>query len=213
MSASPQTQAILLLTVAFTKPDVAGANPLSKGEWARLALWLRDHGLYLGSLLKGDLPSLLAGWMDGSVSVARLQALLGRGAALGFALEKWQRAGLWVLTCSDPDYPERCTTASLGCAGRPLRRRQQEPPRPAASRSSARVTPAKKTLASPPSSGKRRPARAIRSSPAARAASTRPPCSAPSPARAPPSACCRKVSSNRRRRPTTGSTSWRATWR
>ena len=50
---------------------------------------------------------LLAGWIDGSVSLARLQALLGRGAALGFAMEKWQRAGLWILTRSDADYPDR----------------------------------------------------------------------------------------------------------
>ena len=107
MHLTPHAQAVVLLTVAFDKSDGAGANPLSKGEWARLALWLKDHGLDPGTLLKGDLASLLAGWMDGSVSVARLQALLGRGAALGFALEKWQRAGLWLLTRSDPDYPER----------------------------------------------------------------------------------------------------------
>jgi predicted Rossmann fold nucleotide-binding protein DprA/Smf involved in DNA uptake len=38
---------------------------------------------------------------------ARLQALLARGAALGLALEKWQRAGLWVRTRGDPEYPDR----------------------------------------------------------------------------------------------------------
>ena len=37
----------------------------------------------------------------------RVQALLNRGAALGLALEKWERAGLWLLTRSDPDYPKR----------------------------------------------------------------------------------------------------------
>ncbi|CCG08267.1 DNA-processing protein DprA [Pararhodospirillum photometricum] len=50
---------------------------------------------------------MLAGFLDRTISVARLRALLGRGAALGLALEKWQRAGLWVMTRSDPDYPER----------------------------------------------------------------------------------------------------------
>ena len=32
---------------------------------------------------------------------------MSRGATLALALEKWQRAGLWVMTRSDPDYPER----------------------------------------------------------------------------------------------------------
>ena len=34
-------------------------------------------------------------------------ALLSRSPALALALEKWQRAGLWVITRSDPDYPAR----------------------------------------------------------------------------------------------------------
>ena len=37
----------------------------------------------------------------------RVEALLDRGAALGLALEKWERAALWVMTRSDPDYPDR----------------------------------------------------------------------------------------------------------
>ncbi|HMQ77518.1 MAG TPA: DNA-processing protein DprA [Flavobacteriales bacterium] len=31
--------------------------------------------------------------------------LLDRGAQIGFLLDKWQRAGLWVITRSSPDYP------------------------------------------------------------------------------------------------------------
>jgi len=46
---------------------------------------------------------------------------LGRGAlisalALGFATEQWQRAGLWVVTRSDPDYP-RDRFKKIGRAG------------------------------------------------------------------------------------------------
>ena len=36
-----------------------------------------------------------------------MSSLLGRGMALGIALEKWERAGLWVVARSDEDYPER----------------------------------------------------------------------------------------------------------
>jgi predicted Rossmann fold nucleotide-binding protein DprA/Smf involved in DNA uptake len=107
MHLTTQAQAVMLLAVSFGKSDSAGAKPLSNGEWARFSVWLKDHDLEPASLLKGNVQSLLAGWIDRSVSVPRIQALLDRGAALGLAIERWQRAGLWVLTRSDPDYPER----------------------------------------------------------------------------------------------------------
>ena len=107
MHLTPQAQAVMLLTVSFGKSDSPDGKPLSNNEWARFAIWMKDHGLEPAALLKGDLDALLAGWMDRTVTVARLRALLGRGAALGLSLEKWQRAGLWVLTRSDPEYPER----------------------------------------------------------------------------------------------------------
>jgi predicted Rossmann fold nucleotide-binding protein DprA/Smf involved in DNA uptake len=44
---------------------------------------------------------------DRTVTVHRIESLLGRGGALGLALEKWERAGLWLMTRSDADYPER----------------------------------------------------------------------------------------------------------
>ncbi|MYE01052.1 MAG: DNA-processing protein DprA [Alphaproteobacteria bacterium] len=50
---------------------------------------------------------MLYGWEDRTVTRERLRALLNRGAALGLSLERWERAGLWVLTRSDSDYPER----------------------------------------------------------------------------------------------------------
>ena len=45
--------------------------------------------------------------MDRGITQDRIEYLLGRGGALGLALEKWQRAGLWVLTRSDAEYPDR----------------------------------------------------------------------------------------------------------
>ena len=44
MSASPQTQAILLLTVAFTKPAPGDPEPLTPAEWGRFAAWLKRSG-------------------------------------------------------------------------------------------------------------------------------------------------------------------------
>lgn len=107
MHLTPQSQAIMLLTVSFGKSNSSDGKPLSNNEWARFAIWLKDRGLDPAALLKGDLDVLLGGWIDRTVSAARLRALLGRGAALGLSLEKWQRAGLWVVTRSEPEYPER----------------------------------------------------------------------------------------------------------
>ena len=107
MYLTPQAQAVMLLTVSFGKSDPTKAKPLSNNEWERFAIWLKDHDLEPASLLKGNLQALLDGWIDRSVSLARLEQLMGRGAALGLSLEKWQRAGLWILTRSDPEYPER----------------------------------------------------------------------------------------------------------
>ncbi|HYN79676.1 MAG TPA: DNA-processing protein DprA [Lamprocystis sp. (in: g-proteobacteria)] len=56
-------------------------------------------------LLVGNLDESLSGWTDKKIDHNRLRGLLDRGSALAFATEKWLRAGLWVLTRSDPDYP------------------------------------------------------------------------------------------------------------
>ena len=107
MNLSKQEQAILLLTVSFGANDPKSAKPLSKGEWSRFVIWLKEHGLEPSSLLTGNVKSQLSSLLDKSISSDRIQALLERGTTLGLALEKWERAGLWVMTRSDPDYPER----------------------------------------------------------------------------------------------------------
>ncbi len=104
MNVSLQTQAVMLLTVPFRKD---GAKPLSIREWARFALWLKDHDLEPSQFLKGDPKSLLSNWMDKTITLERVESLLDRGGALGLALEKWQRTGLWIITRSEVDYPER----------------------------------------------------------------------------------------------------------
>ncbi len=37
----------------------------------------------------------------------RLELLLGRGVQLGFAVEEWQCQGIWIISRSDADYPDR----------------------------------------------------------------------------------------------------------
>ena len=107
MDITPQTQAVLLLTAYFSKPAEGSPRPLSPTEWGRLAHWLKERGVSPDILL-GEEPGLtLAGFEDRNVSVDRIRYLIGRAGALGLALEKWQRAGLWVVTRSDVEYPPR----------------------------------------------------------------------------------------------------------
>jgi predicted Rossmann fold nucleotide-binding protein DprA/Smf involved in DNA uptake len=105
MGVSDQAQAVLLLTSHLAKSDRGEPRPLSAREWSRLAFWLRDHGLQPANLLSDDPRRLLSGWMDRSVTRDRIEYLLGRGGALGLALERWQRAGLWILARGDSEYP------------------------------------------------------------------------------------------------------------
>ena len=107
MQSTDQTSAALLLTSSFGKSAGTPVKPLSINEWARLTTWLKDRGLRPSSLLAGDFRNLLRDWPEKTVTLSRLEGLLDRGVALASALEKWQRAGLWILTRSDPEYPYR----------------------------------------------------------------------------------------------------------
>ena len=107
MEVTRETEAVMLLNVSFGKSEAAKAKPLTPVEWGEFAGWLKDQALGPGDLLNCNLANALEHWEHPKLTVERLHALLNRGAALGFALEKWQRAGLWVVTRSDADYPRR----------------------------------------------------------------------------------------------------------
>ncbi|PID43795.1 MAG: DNA processing protein DprA [Proteobacteria bacterium] len=104
---SSTAQATLLLTSYFSKASSETAKPLGNAEWGRFALWLKDKSITPADLLVTDPKALLQGWHDARISADRIIALLNRGHSLALAMEKWQRAGLWVVTRSDPEYPKR----------------------------------------------------------------------------------------------------------
>jgi predicted Rossmann fold nucleotide-binding protein DprA/Smf involved in DNA uptake len=108
MSTSLQTQAVLLMTVWFSKAAKDEPKPLTPAEWGRFAAWLKSQERSPEALMtSADPADCLQGWLDRSITPDRIRYLLGRSGALGLALEKWQRAGLWVMTRSDADYPSR----------------------------------------------------------------------------------------------------------
>jgi predicted Rossmann fold nucleotide-binding protein DprA/Smf involved in DNA uptake len=129
MSVDTQTQAILLLTAHLGTSAQVDAKPLKPGEWGRFASWLHAEGKRPEELLEsGDAQSMLNGWSDQSISQDRVLKLLGRAAALGMVLEKWERAGLWVIVRSHPDYPAKLKkrlgpdspAVLIGCGNRRL---------------------------------------------------------------------------------------------
>ena len=125
---SATAQATLLLTSYFSKTSSEDAKPLTNAEWGRFALWLKEKSTTPADLLVSDPKDLLHGWYDARISVDRIVQLLNRGHSLAIAMEKWQRAGLWVVTRSDPEYPwrlkQRLKTDSppvlFGCGNRAL---------------------------------------------------------------------------------------------
>lgn len=104
---SPTAQATLLLTSHFSKTSSETTKPLNNTEWGRFALWLKERSTTPADLLVADPKTLLQGWHDARISAERIIELLNRGYSLALAMEKWQRAGLWVVTRSDPEYPKR----------------------------------------------------------------------------------------------------------
>ncbi|MAE92606.1 MAG: DNA processing protein DprA [Pelagibaca sp.] len=104
---SPTAQVTLLLTSYFSKVSANNAKPLSIAEWGRFAWWLKEKSATPADLLKPESRSLLQSWHDTSIGTDRILELLDRGHSLALAMEKWQRAGLWVVTRSDPEYPTR----------------------------------------------------------------------------------------------------------
>jgi predicted Rossmann fold nucleotide-binding protein DprA/Smf involved in DNA uptake len=105
MNLSPSAQATLLMTSYFGKVANDGPRPLSIVEWGRFAQWLKEQKRTPDELLTPAANDLLDGWRDKKVDKVRITQLLSRGHALALAVEKWQRAGLWIITRADPDYP------------------------------------------------------------------------------------------------------------
>lgn len=107
MQLSPNCQTILLLTASFGRSVDQFEQPLSPAEWATFSQWLQAYNIDPAQLLSEDLTTLLDGWSDQKVSLTRLERLLGRDLGLGIAAERWEQAGLWILTQSHRNYPTR----------------------------------------------------------------------------------------------------------
>jgi len=97
------TKAIILLCGVFGKDR--SEKPLSLTEYSSLVHWLIKGKMRPSDLLQKD--HLSEASMGSGIGKQRLESLLGRGVQLGFAVEEWQRSGIWIISRSDADYPVR----------------------------------------------------------------------------------------------------------
>ena len=97
------TQAIILLYSYFGKDRAE--KPLSLVEYSSLVRWLIEVKMRPGDLLKKE--TIHEASIGSGIDKQRLASLLSRGVQLGFAVEEWQRNGIWIISRSDADYPVR----------------------------------------------------------------------------------------------------------
>jgi len=97
------TKAIILLCGVFGKDR--SEKPLSVTEYSSLVRWLIGVEMRPEDLFQKE--TIVKASMDSGIDKQRLEKLLGRGVRLGFAVEEWQRNGIWIVSRSDPDYPSR----------------------------------------------------------------------------------------------------------
>jgi len=102
-----RTKAILLFTSYFAKEMDKEHKPLSLAEWNKFVRWLQTKNLNPEDFLVTHAASLLVEWNDQQISKSRLLALLERKTALAIALEKWTRAGVWIISRGDTMYPKK----------------------------------------------------------------------------------------------------------
>lgn len=97
----------MLLTSNFSTPSLEKAKPLTVAEWARFAKFMKFKSRTPGDLLENEYSSLFEGFNDKSITFERIDSLMKRGTAMAFALEKWSRADIWVISRADEEYPNK----------------------------------------------------------------------------------------------------------
>lgn len=97
------TKAIILLCGVFGKER--SEKPLSLVKYSSLVRWLIEVKMRPGDLLQKE--NIAEASVGSGIDKQLLESLLGRGVQLGFAVEEWQRNGIWIISRSDIDYPAR----------------------------------------------------------------------------------------------------------
>jgi predicted Rossmann fold nucleotide-binding protein DprA/Smf involved in DNA uptake len=105
-SISNDAKAILLLCGHFG--GISDLQPLVQSEYNLIVRCLLEKDMRPSDLLQPENAHALAS--ESGIDQTRLDGLLKRGVKLGFAVEQWNRSGIWIICRSDKDYPSRYKT-------------------------------------------------------------------------------------------------------
>lgn len=129
---SENTKVILLLTSFFNNNELRQFKPLTVNGYGYFARWLNTYRYQPADLLQQEkLNIVLEHWLQADshpvvklkvdlkkldqtiadITPDRIKTLLGRGASLSMAIDKWSSAGIWILDRSHPYYPKKLKDA------------------------------------------------------------------------------------------------------
>lgn len=97
------TKATILLCGVFGK--TTKTKPLTLSEYNKIVDWLIETKNRPEDLFHED--NMHEASKHSGIDTTRIIALLNKGIELGFAVEEWNRNGIWVISRSDQDYPLR----------------------------------------------------------------------------------------------------------
>ena len=104
---SSDTQAVLLLTARLSTRNEFASEPLTHGEFNRLAVALGSAGMRPSDLLETQGSDFVGNEDAHGLDTVRFRGLLERSMTLAVAMESWANAGFWVLSRADEGYPTR----------------------------------------------------------------------------------------------------------
>jgi len=100
-----RTKAILLFTSYFVKSSDRSLKPLTTAEWNRFVRLLQTKAINPEDFLVHKNDTLLDNLLDKTISSERINLLLERKSSLAIALDKWSKAGIWIINRGDKQYP------------------------------------------------------------------------------------------------------------
>jgi predicted Rossmann fold nucleotide-binding protein DprA/Smf involved in DNA uptake len=108
MKLGENAEAIILLSAQLSSQRRNDPSPLTPIEYGKLSIWLHRHHFEPKDLIRRA-ADIRNAWEDlgARITLDRVEYLMGRSMALAVALEKWNSAGIWILTRADSRYPER----------------------------------------------------------------------------------------------------------
>jgi predicted Rossmann fold nucleotide-binding protein DprA/Smf involved in DNA uptake len=107
VSISTRTQATMLITSYLSKPSKSESKPLTATEWTFFAKWLFENKFTPEDLILNNPRDILKEFSDQKITRDRLLDLLSRGGQLALVTEKWSRAGIWVISRTELEYPKK----------------------------------------------------------------------------------------------------------